>query len=93
MYCLATLTRNVTLPSPMFGFSTGAAGDGTDGSHSERTARLMVLCLRMICNIYIDGNRKSTCSGAYRCPTVLHDTTRTRLNTTRLGTTRLGTRG
>jgi hypothetical protein len=64
MYCLATSTRNVTLPSPMFGFSTGAAGDGTDGSHSERTARLMVLCVRMICNIDIDGNRKSTCSGA-----------------------------
>jgi hypothetical protein len=42
----------------------GAAGDGADGSHNERTARLMVLCVRMICNIDKDGNRKSTCSGA-----------------------------
>jgi hypothetical protein len=25
---------------------------------------LMVLCVRMICNINIDGNRKSTCSNA-----------------------------
>jgi hypothetical protein len=49
----------------MFGFSTVVqlVMGRTEAITSGRPG-LMVLCVRMICNIDKDGNRKSTCSGA-----------------------------